>query len=290
MTAKGIERPSRWVGSLTPALAWLPGADLEVRAWTSQAERFVKVLGSASELVTLTRQLFDSYEIAEAVLGRPRTGTSGLDLATASDLESSFASEARVLAEATRLRDTRKPALLTGNLGAVMDSLQQVESQLIEAARVGEHASRLLAELTRIGEEAGPLLRQFSDSSAYETLTIDSLLATAASLDANLQFALVEANGLTRRLAGNTTTQFLDERLGVLNDVLTALLYMNRARLAESRLGSAGPDRIAEPRKGAVGKRRLFSRNTRSCRSGRYQNGGCTVATRQCRRDSCRHR
>ena len=224
-----IDRPGRWAGALSPALAWLPGADHELRAWTAQLERMSKDLGSAAQLVYLSGELLESYEDAEELLRRPRAGTVEIDPVTARDLESSFASEALLLAETTRLRDSRKPALLTVSFPSVMDSLERVESQMTEVAGTGEHAARLLVELTRIGADAAPLMRQFFGSTAGESIEVNALMSFVASLDTNIQFALVESNGLTKRLANSDQNQSLGRRLGDLHDILTVLLFMNRA-------------------------------------------------------------
>ena len=104
------------------------------------------------------------------------------------------------------------------------------------ASRIGEQTSGLLAELTAVAEDARLLMSVLVDEDvgpgAPDAVDLE---ATLASLDQGVQFALVKTNGVARLLADSEQSSPLLARMEVLQDVLGALLAVERSAMVGLR-------------------------------------------------------
>jgi hypothetical protein len=234
-------RDMGWLANLAPALAWLPAVDHEVAAWAMQADRLRGDLETASTLLASSSKLLDEYDRAQANLLRPITDPS---LSPRSSevlaLEASFASAEEELTEAAHMGRTYLPVFRFDRVRRAMDVLEKVEERMLAASVVGRLASGLLVELLEIGDRARPLVGQFSgDSNGTHTLTGQELKTTVAELNDRLQFALVKSSEVARTIASSEQSDSLLGRMEFLDEVLNALLIVNKAALVA--LQALGP-------------------------------------------------
>ncbi|MCH8205918.1 MAG: DUF4012 domain-containing protein [Chloroflexi bacterium] len=232
----GIEPASglmRWVRRFSPSVAWLPMADLELRAWTSQMDRVDHDLDAATVLLASSSQLLDLYSDSQTALVATRAGSSVPFLRSqVATLESSYEAGREAIDEAVRAGRTSGVGLLAPRARELTDLLGELERLMSGAADTGAEVSGLLAELLDLAEDAQPLMAQFViGESEPEQMTSEEIRATLGRMNVHTLEAKKRARSTLDLIAETGQTEALLLRLADLDRVLDVLRSFNDAAL-----------------------------------------------------------
>ncbi|MCH7744815.1 MAG: DUF4012 domain-containing protein, partial [Chloroflexi bacterium] len=242
------QRLARWADRLSPAVSWLPMARRELTAWTSQAERVQKDLSAASELLDSSSQLLDVYSQAQTSLVSAGTGSSiGPLKKRVQELEASFAASQEAVSDAADKGRAFSIGFYVPPVRDAMRVLDELESEMLTASRVGEQVAGLLGGLVEVAGGAQPLIGQFTNGAESEAGSFESFKATLTKLNEDALSTKRRARDVAILLAESGQANGLLPQLTALDQMLDVLIAVSSA--AVSSLDALGP--VADLRNGS---------------------------------------
>lgn len=223
----------RWVRRFSPSVAWLPMADLEVRAWTGQMDRVDNDLDAAALLLDSSSRLLGLYSDSQTALVATRGGSSvpflRSEIAT---LESSYEAGRVAVDEAVRAGRASGVGLLAPRARELTDLLADLERLMSGAVDTGVEVSGLLGELLDLAEDAQPLMAQFViRESEPEPMTSEEMRATLGRMAGHTLEAKARVRSASDLISSTGQANALLLRLADLDRVLEVLQSFNDAAL-----------------------------------------------------------
>ena len=248
-------RSMTWLARFSPGLAWIPGLDHEIVAWSVQAHRLQGDVEAASDLLTASSQLLEGYGSAQSSLSSLGTEAPFPHLSgQARELESTFAATHDALVEVADTGMKRRPILRVLGVGDAMPILEEVEERMLAASEIGRQASRLLVDLLELGDRVRPLVEQLVVAEPEsEPLTAAELRDSLAELDGRLESVSDKSSGLAKLVADTGQSDQLLGRLDLLRVLLDVLLAVNRATLVLLQAVEPGLQAAQAAGKGLLG-------------------------------------
>jgi len=226
-------RTARVMAIFAPSLSTLPSADHEASAWSAQIVRVGVDVVALSEILRASAELFDVFDEAQTTLSstshKDDGSTLGIDVV---NLQESFQRSAESLSVASRIATERRPSIQPKFLTEPFDLIDESETKLIDASRIGRQVSDLTGDLLAIGDQLRPFLTQFQDEPAGETSLNDApLLETMTQIESRLRFSLVKSEGLAKLVEKSELGDGLANRMTVVLGIQRALLDVSKASL-----------------------------------------------------------